>query len=102
MDILDIIREKAFKPMTCLDLIPANPFQIYVKFEDDSIAIYKDSVALRMWAICIQNLNFKPILGNTDHCVESPLGFFNLLGFRSGDAILIQNEKKEEQPILFA
>lgn len=102
MDILNIIRQKAFRPITRSELVNGNPLHISVTFEDDSVVVYKDNVALRMWAVSIQNLDFKPILGNTDHCIESPLGFFNLLGFRSGDAILFRDAKKVEEPILFS
>lgn len=102
MEILNMIRQKAFRRIISAELINGNPFQISVTFEDNYIAVYKDNIGLRMWAVLIQNLDYTPIQGDTNHCIQIPLGFFNLLGFRTGDAILFRDVKEVEEPILFS
>lgn len=102
MDILQIIRQKAFRRIASIKLINGKPLQISVTFEDNSVAVYKDTVALRMWAVSIQNLDYTPIQGNTDHCIQTPLGFYKLLGFRPGEAVLFRDAKEVEEPILFS
>lgn len=102
MDILNIIREKAFREIISLELMNGSPFQISVKFSDNTTVVYKDNVGLRMWAAMVQHINYIPIEGTTDHCVQTPLGYFKLLGFRSGDAVLFQDAKNVEEPILFS
>lgn len=102
MDILHMIHQKAFRRITSSEIINGNPFQFSVTFEDNTTVVCKDNVSLRMWAALIQNLNYTPIVGNTEHCIQKPLGFFNLLGFRAGDAILFQDAKEVEEPILFS
>lgn len=92
----------AFRPIKNSKVISQSPFRFSVTFEDGSVAYHKDSVGLRMWAVFIQHSHFEPILGDTKHCTEEPLNYYNLLGFRSGDAVLVRNEKGNEMPILFS
>lgn len=102
MDILKMIRRMTFRPIKSSKVLSQSPFRFSVTFEDGSVAYHKDSVGLRMWAVGVQHFQFEPILGDTDHCTEQPLNFFNLLGFRLGDAVLVRNEKGNEMPILFS
>lgn len=102
MDILNIIQKKTFKCIASLDLVNGKTFQISVTFKDGSSAIHKDSLGLRAWAALVQNVEYMKIEGKTDHCDRIPLGFFDLLGFRSGDAISYRDEKEVEKAILFS
>lgn len=102
MDVLNIIRRKTVRPIRSSKIISQTPFKFVVNFEDGFVVDYKDSPGLRMWAVMIQNWHFEPILGDTNHCTELPVNYYDLLGFRSGDAVLIQNEQGIEMPILFS
>lgn len=82
--------------------ISQNPFRFEVNFEDGSLICYKDDPGLRMWVVLVQRLHFEPIHGNTKHCIELPITYYDLLGFRSGDFVLIKNEQEIEMPILFS
>lgn len=102
MDVLKIIRRKAIKPIQSSKLISQTPFRFEVKFEDGSSANHKDDPGLRMWAVLVQRLYFEPILGSTKHCTELPILYYDLLGFRPGDAVLVRNEQGIDSPILFS
>lgn len=102
MEVLRIIRRKAIKPIQSSKFIAQTPFRFEVKFEDGSVAYHKDDPGLRMWAVCMQRLYFEPIFGSVKHCTELPVSYFDLLGFRSGDAVLIRNEQGTDSPILFS
>lgn len=93
------------RQLSCRNIrdVTLNSSQISVEFDDGITVEFKDSVDLRMWAVINQNLRYEWIEGDTDHCVVSPLKFYALLGFRSGDAVLFQRKDTgEEQPILFS
>lgn len=101
MDILEMIRRQAFRPIRNLALIH-NPLQIHVKFADDFEVTCKVCVNLRMWAVMNQNMHFEPIEGETGHCVSTPLSYGVLLGFRPGDAVRARDAHGVEQSILFS
>lgn len=102
MDVLNIIRQKAIKPIQSSEFITQTPFRFEVKFEDGSVAYHKDDPGLRMWAVCIQKSYFESIFGSKKHCTELPISYYDLLGFRSGDAVLIRNDRGIDLPILFS
>lgn len=102
MDVLKIIRQKAVRPIKSSKIISQTPFKFVVNFEDGYLVEYKDSPGLRMWAVITQNSYFEPILGDTNHCTKLPVYFFDLLGFRIGDAVSMQNQQGIETPILFS
>lgn len=100
MDILAMVRQLAVRNILSSELI-CNPLQISVQFDDCKV-VFKDNVGLRMWAVVNQNLRYEWIEGNTDHCVVEPLGYYALLGFRIGDAVLRQNARGNDQPTVFS
>lgn len=100
MDILTMIRQLAVRNIQSSELI-CNPLQFSVEF-DDCRVVFKDNVGLRMWAVMNQHLRYEWIEGDTDHCVVEPLRYYALLGFRPGDAVLLQNARGEEQPTVFS
>lgn len=102
MDITEMISRMSFRPIKSLNVQSQNSLRFFITFEDGFMAYQKDSVGLRMWASCIQHFQFQPIFGDTEHCTKEPLNYYNLLGFRSGDAVLVRNEKGNEMPILFS
>lgn len=99
MDILDMIRRMAVVTIRDSDL---DPFEIWVEFINGIKVAYKYSVGLHIWAVLNQNLRLERIEGNTDHCVVTPLEYYDLLGFRPGDAVLIRNENGQDKSILFS
>lgn len=102
MDILEMIRRQAVRPIRSIALIH-NPLQIYVKFADEFEVACKVSVNLRMWAVIFQNLHFEMIKeGDTDYCVSTPLSYNVLLGFRPGDAVKTRDALGVEESILFS
>lgn len=102
MDYLKLIREKAFRPIRSA-YVDSPQFTYNVEFEDGEKIRKKDDVGLRMFLSTIQNLEYESQLGkNMDHFITSPLGYFTLIGFRSGDAIVFRDAKNRVLPILFS
>lgn len=102
MDILDIISRLAYRKIVNSSFANKAPIEISVLFEDSVEVKYNVSVHLLIFAVSIQDIEYEPIVGNIDHCVCLPLQFFNILGFRSGDAILFRNSDGMEQSIVFS
>lgn len=96
-----MIRQLSVKGIERLELLD-NPFQIVVEFDDGIKVVAKDDAGLRMWAVIHQNVQFERIEGSTEHCVAMPLQHYVLLGFRPGDAVLMRNQRGDEQFIVFS
>lgn len=101
MDYLEIIRKKAFRPMKSTH-ISLPKFTFCVEFEDGVKICKKDDVGLREFLCTVQHLEYEIISGNTEHCISSPLGYWELFGFRAKDAILFRDERNHSLPILFS
>lgn len=100
MEYEQIIKQKSFRPVRSLSVSLPN-FTYCVGFEDGVVIRRKDELGLRMFLIMIRNLKYRIIPSDeTEHCISSPVGYWDLLGFRAGDAILFQN--REDLPILFS
>ena len=102
MEFRDIISRLAYRRIVNFSYTSKTPIEILILFEDNVEVKYTMSVHLLIFAVLIQDIQYEPIVGNTDHCVRLPLLFFNLLGFRSGDAFLFRNSNGMEQSILFS
>lgn len=99
MDILNMIRQLAVKGISKSEL---NSYGLSIEFEDGSKVAYKYDIGLYMWAVIHQHMRYERIKGNTDHCVDTSLKYYDLLGFCLGDAVLIQYEDGTEEPTLFS
>ena len=101
MDYLKIIKQKAFRPIKHIN-ISSPHFTLCVEFLNGVSISKKDEVGIRLFLSTIQHLEYKIISGSTEHCIVSPVGYWNLLGFRSGDAVLFWDDKEHFLPILFS
>lgn len=100
MEYLEIIKRKAFRQIKDAD-ITLSPFSFCIQFEDGVKICNKDEVGLRIFLCTIQNVKFEIISDNTEHCIPSPVGYFALLGFRSGDKIQFSDDKEHVMAISF-
>lgn len=102
MEYLTIIKKKAIRPIKHA-YMSSNPLKFSIEFEDGVKVCVKDNnEGLRQFLCIAQHLEITPILGGTEHCTVSEIDKWALIGVRSGDAILFQNDKGERLPILFS
>lgn len=101
MDYLEIIKQKAFRPIKRAGIILPN-FIFDVEFENGDKVYKKCEVGLREFLCTVQHLKYKTISGNTEHCILSPVGYWALFGFRSGDAIEFRDDGDRFLSILFS
>lgn len=101
MDYLEIIKRKAFRPIksACISL---PKFTYCIEFEDGVKICKKDDVGLREFLCTVQHLEYEIISGNTDHCISSPVGYWQLLGFRANDSVLFRDERNHSLSISFS
>lgn len=101
MDYLEIVKRKAFRPIKSANILLPK-FTFCVEFEDGVKICKKDDVGLREFLCTVRDLEYEIISGNTEHCIPSPVGFWELLGFRDGDAVLFRDDRNHNLSILFS
>lgn len=101
MDVLDFIQCWTFRPIQYARIIP--PFKFEVKFKDGTRVVRKDNLGLRVWKATNEFLEYAPLVDDTtQHCTVTEVGYYELVGFRAGDAIVFWNADGIENPILFS
>ncbi|GFT26006.1 uncharacterized protein NPIL_552071 [Nephila pilipes] len=83
-----ILRRLAIKPLLHIQFQPPT---LMVTFEDGDAYTEKFDLLLRVFLISLQDVQYQRKEVSPD-CITTPLGFFKLLGWRVGDAVLFQRE----------
>lgn len=82
---LALVQQLSVKPVRSVQKT-CNPPMLRVVFQDGSSCQKRYDLKLRKFLTCIQFLHVQRI-DELDDCIPQPLGMYELLGYRSGDAI---------------
>ncbi|GIY89214.1 hypothetical protein CEXT_656581 [Caerostris extrusa] len=86
------VKRFAIRPVKSVELNGC-PSQLHVEFQDGRVVTRRLDVGLRLFFILMQNINGRLIdSSDTLDAIPTLLGYFELLGYQSGDVAVFMRE----------
>lgn len=84
-----VVKRLAFKPVRSVIIKLAS---VVVEFEDGQIGEWKFDLALRLFLITLQHVQYRRLQEAPPDCIWIPLGHFQLLGWSTGDCAAFESD----------